>query len=265
MRIKDKFMKKIIIFSIIFFLSYHFAFAGIEISEIMYDLKTGSDEGREWVEIRNNSDTPEDLSAFKFFEADTNHKLTVFQGDVKVGAQSYAIIVSDPIKFKIDWPNFGGTIFDSSFSLSNSGEALVLKEGDLIADEYIYKSSSGGAGDGRSLQKINGVWSGATPTPGTENKISPIPVAPSPTLPKKEITTSKIFAENQIETKIEKSVVENLPSVVLSEEKIDPTDTNSYLFISLLVVLVAIGAGSVYFIRKKGKKIEKGEDFELLD
>ncbi len=254
-------MKKTIIFLIIFFLPYHFTFADIEINEIMYDLQTGSDEGREWLEIRNNADAPVDLSTFKFFEANTNHKLTVFQGDVNIGARSYAIIVSDPVKFKTDWPNFGGTIFDSTFSLSNSGEALVLKDGDLIVDEYIYRSSSGGAGDGKSLQKINGVWSGTAPTPGTENKISPIPIAPSPILSKGEITTSKISAKN----KIENGVVENLPSVSLPEDRTDQTDSSSYFFISFLIVLVTVGAGLVYFVRKRGKNFEKGEDFELLN
>ena len=121
-------MKKIIIiFSIIFFCPRSYILANLEINEIMYDLKTGSDEGREWVEIYNNSNTPVDLSAFRFFEADTNHKIKLMQGSANVAGRGYAIIVSDLTKFKIDWPNFTGTIYDSSFSLSNSGETLAIK------------------------------------------------------------------------------------------------------------------------------------------
>ncbi|MEK7071654.1 MAG: lamin tail domain-containing protein, partial [Patescibacteria group bacterium] len=50
------------------------------INEIMYDLKNGSDDGREWIEVYNNSDASVDLSTFKFFEADTNHKIVSVAG-----------------------------------------------------------------------------------------------------------------------------------------------------------------------------------------
>ena len=38
-----------------------------------------------------------------------------------------------------------------------------------IVDQYIYSSVTGGAGDGKSLQKINGVWKAALPTLGAIN------------------------------------------------------------------------------------------------
>ena len=104
---------------------------GIIISEIMYDLKNGSDDGREWIEVYNNSDTPVDLSTFKFFEADTNHKLISVAGEANVSPLGYALLVSDFAKFKNDNPNFVGNIFDSTFSLSNTGENLILKDKDL--------------------------------------------------------------------------------------------------------------------------------------
>src|SRR3989344_7071901 len=138
--------QKIILFLsfFLFLFSYHFAFANVEINEIMYDLKTGSDDGREWVEVFNNYDAPADLSILKFFEAETNHKLKWIQGDANIPAKGYALIVSDPIKFKIDWPNFSGIIFDSSFSLSNEGETLAIKDANLnIINEYAYSSATG--------------------------------------------------------------------------------------------------------------------------
>ena len=122
----------LILFGFVFFLPHCFVLANIEINEIMYDLKTGSDDGREWIEIYNNSDVTADLSTFKLFEADTNHKLVVVSGDSKLQAESYAIIVSTPEKFGKDFPNFSGVILDSTFSLSNSGENLVLKDGDIV-------------------------------------------------------------------------------------------------------------------------------------
>ena len=68
-------------------------------------------------------------------------------------AQGYVVIIDDPIKFKTDWPNFVGTIFDSSFSLSNSGETLAIKM-EIKLSTNIRISQLGGAGDGKSLQKI---------------------------------------------------------------------------------------------------------------
>ena len=98
----------------------------------MYDLKDGSDDGREWVEIYNDGNVPVDLSTARFFEADTNHKIKLAQGSASVNAFGYAIIVSNLVKFKTDWPNFNGVIYDSSFSLSNSGETLVIKDSNQI-------------------------------------------------------------------------------------------------------------------------------------
>ena len=156
----------------ILFSPYAFVFANVEINEIMYDLKTGSDDGREWVEVYNNSDALVDFSPFKFFEGDTNHKMVLKQGEAKIPAGGYAIIVSDFIKFKTDHPNFQGAIFDSTFSLSNSGETLVIKNGGTTIDQVTYTSNQGGAGDGNSLQKINGLWQGTTLTPAAENKLA---------------------------------------------------------------------------------------------
>lgn len=170
--------RKIILFlaGLVLFSSYNFAYAGLVINEIMYDLD-GTDTGREWIEVYNDSDTAVDLSTFKFFESNTNHGLTLSEGDVNIGAHGYAVIVSDSVKFKIDWPSFSGTIFDSSFSLSNDGEALAIKDESLnVVNEYTYTSTTGAAGDGNSLQKISGFWIGATPTPGKANEtISPSP------------------------------------------------------------------------------------------
>ncbi|MEI8174671.1 MAG: lamin tail domain-containing protein [bacterium] len=165
--------KKIIfLFAISFFFSLgHLAFASFSINEVMYNLNDGSDAGREWIEIYNNSGTAIDLSTFKFFEKNTNHGLTIVQGDKNISAHGYAVIVSDYAKFKIDWPNFSGSVFDSTFSLGNDGESLAIKDESLnVVDEFTYNSGMGAMGDGNSLQKISGSWIGATPTPGKINE-----------------------------------------------------------------------------------------------
>lgn len=162
----------ILFFIATFLLPYSQVSANLVINEIMYDLE-GTDTGREWIEIYNNSDAQIDLSTYKFFEADTNHGLTLSQGNKNISAKGYALIVADPATFKIDWPSFSGTIFDSSFSLGNEGEKLAIKDANLnIVDEYTYSSNSGGLGNGKSLQLVNGSWAASTPTVGSVNQIS---------------------------------------------------------------------------------------------
>ncbi|HEY4478102.1 MAG TPA: hypothetical protein VJB09_02405, partial [Candidatus Paceibacterota bacterium] len=46
----------------------------------------------------------------------------------------------------------------------------AIKNSDLeVSDEYSYASTTGGAGDGKSLQKVSGSWVAVAPTPGASN------------------------------------------------------------------------------------------------
>ena len=78
-------------------------------SEVMYDV-SGTDSGREWIELQNTGSTPVDLTSLKLFEANTNHSLVESQGSATLAAGGFAIIADDPAKFKVDWPNFAGVI-----------------------------------------------------------------------------------------------------------------------------------------------------------
>jgi hypothetical protein len=121
------------------------------ISEIQFD-PAGSDTDREWVEIFNDSQNSEDVTQDKFFENNTNHSISVLSGDKSLGSAEYAVIVQDLNKFKTDYPNYSGKIYKSSFSLSNSGESLSLKDKD--GNNYFtvdYTSSASSAGNGFTL------------------------------------------------------------------------------------------------------------------
>lgn len=146
--------------------------AAVLITEIMYDL-SGTDTGREWVEITNTGSSPVDVSGYKFFEANTNHTLTLISGNGTIQSGSSIVIADDPTKFKLDWPSFSGTLFDSSFSLSNTGESLAIKDGALaIVNSVTYDPSTGAAGDGTTLQWNGSIFAPATPTPGTYTDVS---------------------------------------------------------------------------------------------
>lgn len=145
------------------------ASAQVRITEIMYDA-SGSDSGREWIEITNLGDEAIDLSGFKFFENNTNHGLVLKSGTGVLLPLSSAIIADDETKFKTDWPSFSGTLFSSSFSLSNTGEQIALKNGSLVVfDTVTYDPAAVPAEDGKSLQ-LSGDgegFSSETPTPGS--------------------------------------------------------------------------------------------------
>jgi len=148
-------------------ISTSFVFAQIQITEVMYD-PSGADTGREWVEVQNTGGVTIDFTTWKFFEANVNHGIDQIEGYAKeLNANEFGVVVSDRIKFLLDFPSFTGKIFKSSFSLNNSGENLAFKieSSGSIVDQYLYDVMLGAAGDGNSLQKGTG-WLAALPTPG---------------------------------------------------------------------------------------------------
>ena len=148
-----------------------FSSASVVINEIMYDLE-GADGGREWVEVFNNGSEAVDLSGWRLYEADVNHKINLIKetDNFILPANAFAIIADDAAKFLTDWPNFSGVIFSSSFSLSNTGENLILRDSELAdIDNISYDSRQGANGDSNSLQKINSNWVAIKPTPGAAN------------------------------------------------------------------------------------------------
>ena len=89
----------------------------------------------EWVEIYNRGAEPVDLTGWKFYEAETQHKLSLFQGSFIIEPDTYIIIADDAENLILDYPEFTGTILDSSWtSLKESGEeiGLVNAEGEFV-------------------------------------------------------------------------------------------------------------------------------------
>jgi hypothetical protein len=141
-------------------------------SEIMYDPQ-GSDSTREWIEIFNDTSTSIDFTSWKFFESGTNHGIVSFSGGTTVSPSGYAVIADNPVKFMTDYPSYSGVLYDSSFSLSNTGEQLILKDGTLTAvDTVTYNTALGGNDDGSSLSFISSLWTRGSATPGATNQES---------------------------------------------------------------------------------------------
>ncbi len=210
-------MKKfLLIFCLIFFSYFHIAYA-LEITEVMYDTE-GSDTDREWIEIYNNEGSALDISTYKLFEANVNHSLTLVQGDKNLPSGGYAVIVQNKDKFKIDWPNFTGPIFDSSFSLSNDGENIAIKDFNLnIVSELNYNSGMGASGDGKSLQKVNNTWQSTLPTLGLVNTNSN----------QVENNSNTNLNDNSVETNTTKQNSVGSSAPILKEQK-----TTTKIFVS---------------------------------
>lgn len=141
--------------------------AQVIITEIMYDLREGSDSGREWIEVYNAGAAPIDLSTWKIVESGKNHKITAVQGSF--GPGTFAVIADNAVKFKVDHPDYVGVLFDSAFSLNNNGERVALF--DATGKEIVsaaYAESMGGNGTGDSLQMTPGGFMPGMSTPAAD-------------------------------------------------------------------------------------------------
>jgi len=148
--------------------------AKIIINELMYN-PPGSDEDNEWVEIYNNDTFDCDITDWSFFESGTNHRLTLQQGSIIIPASAYAILANNATSFLINHPGFNRTVIKSSFSLSNDGEYIALKDySSNVVDEITYNSSWGGNGNNKTLERVGNDWCESLViggTPGFENSV----------------------------------------------------------------------------------------------
>ncbi|MCX6754354.1 MAG: lamin tail domain-containing protein [Candidatus Nomurabacteria bacterium] len=165
--------KQNIILFTIFFSWVNFAYANIEISEIMYSPEGGSNY--EWVEIYNNGSTPVDLNKYRFFHGETNSSpISLKSGSTSILQPSkYAVIAKSLSDYS--WLNFSDMIFSSSaLSLPDSGDNTYIAISDAnktILDYTTYDVANGGSKASKSsLSKINGEWGSGMPTPGRTNQ-----------------------------------------------------------------------------------------------
>ncbi len=245
------------------------SFAQVKITEIFYDA-TGADGGREWIEIQNVSGADVDLSKFKLFESGTNHGLRAI-GNGTTSPSAFAVIVANTGLFKEDNPNFQGLIFDSTFSLSNTGESLSIKnpKGEIV-DSVTYKADGN---SGSSLQLINGNWVSSKPTPDAENKISIIqkttPIVPEKSAPIAKPKVTKVSTIIDSPTKNDEfKPTKMIPPV---EELPSNEKSSLWVYIAGLTTVIAGGLFGLFFIENKGQKNEEGkkelsaDDFEIIE
>jgi Lamin Tail Domain len=168
------------------FTSVHAQVVGsIIFTEIMYDPK-GADDGHEWLEIENTTDSDVDLASWSISMDSVRHKIESASGATStpliVPAHLYAIIAVKPPLFSADNPSYVGLVFHSSFSLKNTEDTVSLLAKAVTIDTVSYTATQGGKGNGDSLQRYaDGSWHEALPTPGSAALV-PV-VASTPAVP----------------------------------------------------------------------------------
>jgi len=141
-------MKKIYIIAIFGILLLPNTINSEEISQssvVINEIAAYESSDHEWIEIYVTSEEPVDLTDWKFYENETNHGLELYQGEsVVLEPGEYAIIADVAENFIVDYPEFAGKVFDSSWSsLKEGGEeiGLVNSSGDFV-ELFTYISSS---------------------------------------------------------------------------------------------------------------------------
>lgn len=146
--------------------------AQIVISEIMYDFPGTEGSGdHDWIEIFNASAVSVDVSGYRFVEAGVNHTLKLEQGTAVIPSGGYAVIANSPATFLADYSAYAGTLFDSAFNLSGSGEPVGMRDLALADSDplFTYAPADSASNNGDSLHRSSAtvqLFSAKTPTPG---------------------------------------------------------------------------------------------------
>jgi hypothetical protein len=141
---------------------------GLNLSEIMYN-PSGSDTGMEWIELYDDGCNGLDLEQYRLFESGTNHIINSWNN---ISMCNYALICDD-CSLLLDTADipYPVAIYESSFSLSNVGEYIAIKEGDDVIASINYSGLTT-VPEGFSLMIYNNTWMASQSpggSPGAEN------------------------------------------------------------------------------------------------
>lgn len=151
-------LKKIIkkIFLIMILLTTIYVANSLQFTEVMYNPQ-GSDTGREWIELSNPE--CENLEKYKLVENNINHNIMLYSE----GGCDHTIICDDCGLFLNDY-NVSSALYESSFTLSNTGEFIAITYNDSLIDHVNYTDMENI--EGMSIHRYDGYWMHAVPTPG---------------------------------------------------------------------------------------------------
>lgn len=196
-----------------FFVWPKIVFGQIVINEIMYDLKDGTDDGHEWIELYNNGPLDIDLTGGKINDGDndTNHGFnttiakTPSRGSLIIPADGFIILADDSAKIAYDISDYQGSIIDTVFNLKNTaGQLKIIDKDNLVLASLGYNKDLGAAGNGRTLEWDGTVLKESTVdggTPGRTNSIlSLASLGPAPPDPPATATATTPSPDAAIQT-----------------------------------------------------------------
>lgn len=209
------------------------ALSALTVQEILSN-PVGTDDGREWIEIYNESSESVSLSALSIsIKGGTPVSVTPVQGGTVLAPYGYAIVsstVSSQSKFLQDYPSYSGILMRASISLVNTGvTSLDIRLQGSVVDSV---PSYTGAKEGSSLSKTQAGWVTTTPSPGTESTPS-------------EVQTSSGNEETPQST-----------SVTVTQQSLPSPDIVLYAPFEKVVVAGADTLFEVSAVAKNGKALE---------
>ncbi len=161
-------------------------YSGLALSEVFYD-PSGTESGKEFIEICNTGDTDCDISGFRIVDGAASSTPFTFPGGSILARGSRVVIGQSSDGFFSlfgVYPDYA----PFSFSLNNSGETVFLLKPDGSVHDVVYieggsaefpaspawgSASLPSAPEGNSVYRINGSfagtwqdWGSAGPTPG---------------------------------------------------------------------------------------------------
>jgi DNA/RNA endonuclease YhcR with UshA esterase domain len=211
--------------------------------------------GHEWIEVWNKGVEPVDITDWKLWEengSSQNHKLTVSTTDSIIAPGEFAVIVQDDNQFLLDYPNFLGSVFDSSFTLNESGEeiGLVDAQGNFIekfaytpAHNFSLQRKDPNIADytsanwvehasGNTVGMINvfdlPIVVDPTSTPATTTTTEPTDTTSTST-PSTENTENSQTTNSQQTNSAPVSMVPDMHSLRINELVVDPEDGNEWV------------------------------------
>lgn len=120
--------------------------SGIIITEICPQ-KCASKKERQWIEIYNKGSEPVDIAGWKFYVKDeSKHTIntTTLSQNFIIEPGQYAVIAHNDIEFLIEYTDFSGKLYDSTWtrSLSNNGDTIGLMDSkeDWVEKDFTYKA-----------------------------------------------------------------------------------------------------------------------------
>ncbi|MEM3373628.1 MAG: lamin tail domain-containing protein [Candidatus Woesearchaeota archaeon] len=152
---KNIFLVLTILFSVIFVsvFSVYNVNATLVFTEIMYN-PFGNEANREWIELFNYGNETLNISNWKLQDGTTIRNINLYNGSYLIEPYSFVILARNPENFSKEY-NYSGNLFQSSFTLTNTGKELILYDNNNNIVDSVFYANLAEEGYTLELKDIN--------------------------------------------------------------------------------------------------------------